>query len=172
MNTDSVRPGKSAKSSDPSNCYPTHSDSGTTCIDTNYLIQQTSPHFDLKIYITKLQTLYAFLYVFYLPAAPSGPPQNFQGRAVSSRSITLTWEPPLFAEQNGVITGYTIHVMLNQTEETFELFSGVQSINADLFRPFRNYIFEIAGQTTVGVGTFSDPITIMTPEDGRNTLAS
>ena len=91
---------------------------------------------------------------------------------MSSRSITLTWEPPLFAEQNGIITGYTIHVMLNQTEETFELFSGVQSITADLFRPFRNYIFEIAGQTTVGVGTFSDPITIMTPEDGRNTLAS
>ena len=89
---------------------------------------------------------------------------------MSSRSITLTWEPPLFEDQNGVITGYTIHVMLNETEESFELFSDLLSLTADVFRPFRNYIFKIAGQTAVGVGSFSDPLTIMTPEDGRNTL--
>ena len=112
------------------------------------------------------------LCVFHLNvyAAPSGPPQNLQGRTVSSRSITLSWEPPLFEDQNGVITGYTINVTLNETEESFELFSNSLNLTADVFRPFRNYIFKIAGQTAVGVGSFSDPITIMTPEDGRNTL--
>ena len=89
---------------------------------------------------------------------------------MSSRSITLSWEPPLFEDQNGVITGYTINVTLNETEESFELFSNSLNLTADVFRPFRNYIFKIAGQTAVGVGSFSDPITIMTPEDGRNTL--
>ena len=103
-------------------------------------------------------------------AAPSGPPQNFQSSEVSSRSITFTWDPPLFEEQNGVITGYIINVTSIETEELFELFSDSESLTADFVRPFSSYIFKIAGQTAVGTGTFSDPITIMTPEDGRNAL--
>ena len=110
------------------------------------------------------------MHVAPIYVVPSGPPRNVQGSALSSHSIFLTWEPPLFEDQNGVITGYTIRVMLNETEESFELLSDSESITADLFRPFSNYIFKIAGQTAVGVGTFSDPITIMTPEDGRRTF--
>ena len=91
---------------------------------------------------------------------------------MSSRSISLTWDPPLFEEQNGVITGYIINVTGIETEESFELFSDLEILTADFARPFSSYMFKIAGQTTVGTGTFSDPITIMTPEDGRNTLAS
>ena len=105
-------------------------------------------------------------------AVPSGPPQNFRSSEVSSRSITLIWNLPLFEEQNGVITGYIINVTGIETAEMFELFSNRESLTADFARPFSSYIFKIAGQTAVGVGTFSDPITIMTPEDGRNTLAS
>ena len=89
---------------------------------------------------------------------------------MSSRSITLIWDPPLFEEQNGVITGYIINVTGIETAEMFELFSNRESLTADFARPFSSYIFKIAGQTTVGVGTFSDPITIMTPEDGRNMI--
>ena len=69
-----------------------------------------------------------------------------------------------------MITGYTIHVTLNETEESFELFSDSDSISADIFKPFSNYIFKIAGQTAVGVGTFSDSITVMTLEDGKRTF--
>lgn len=69
-----------------------------------------------------------------------------------------------------MITGYTIHVTLNETEESFELFSDSDSISADIFKPFSNYIFKIAGQTAVGVGTFSDSITVMTIEDGKRTF--
>lgn len=69
-----------------------------------------------------------------------------------------------------MITGYTIHVTLNETEESFEVFSDSESISADIFKPFSNYIFKIAGQTAVGVGTFSDSITVMTLEDGKRTF--
>ena len=89
---------------------------------------------------------------------------------MSSRSITFTWDAPLFEEQNGVITGYIINVTGIETEELFELFSDSESLTADFVRPFSSYIFKIAGQTAVGTGTFSDPITIMTPEDGRTPL--
>ena len=89
---------------------------------------------------------------------------------MSSRFISLTWDPPLFEEQNGVITGYIINVTELETEESFELFSGSENLTADFVRPFSTYIFKIAGQTAVGTGTFSDPITIMTLEDGRNPL--
>ena len=103
-------------------------------------------------------------------AVPSGPPQNFQSSEVSSRSITFTWDPPLFEDQNGVITGYIINVTEIEMEESFELFSDSESLTADFVRPFSSYLFKIAGQTAVGTGTFSDPITIMTLEDGRNSL--
>ena len=103
-------------------------------------------------------------------AVPSGPPQNFQSSEVSSRSITFTWDPPLLEDQNGVITGYIINVTEIEMEESFELFSDSESLTADFVRPFSSYLFKIAGQTAVGTGTFSDPITIMTLEDGRNSL--
>ena len=89
---------------------------------------------------------------------------------MSSRSITFTWDPPLFEDQNGVITGYIINVTEIEMEESFELFSDSESLTADFVRPFSSYLFKIAGQTAIGTGTFSDPITIMTLEDGRNSL--
>ena len=103
-------------------------------------------------------------------AVPSGPPQNFRSSEVSSRTIALIWDPPLFEEQNGVITGYIINVTGIETEDSFEVFSDSESLTAEFARPFSGYIFKIAGQTTVGVGTFSDPVTVMTPEDGRNMI--
>ena len=103
-----------------------------------------------------------------LCAVPSGPPRNFLGSATSSRSIFLTWSSPLFEDQNGVLVGYTINVTLIEMGEYFELHSDANNLTADSLRPFSMYAFKIAGQTVVGVGTFSDAIAIMTPEDGED----
>lgn len=102
-----------------------------------------------------------------VPIVPSGPPQNFQGSATSSRSVFLTWDSPRFEDQNGVITGYTINITFLETMESFELLSTSNNLTADSLTPFSMYIFKIAGQTVIGVGNFSTAITVMTPEAGK-----
>ena len=106
--------------------------------------------------------------LFY--TVPNSPPQNFQGTAVSSRSISLNWDSPLLEDQNGIIIGYIINVTLVETEENFNLFSNSNNITVGLLRPYSTYRLKIAGQTVVGIGTFSVAITIRTPEDGKSTL--
>ena len=40
--------------------------------------------------------------------SPGAPPINIRVRAISSRSIAVTWDPPKGEQQNGVIRGYYI----------------------------------------------------------------
>ena len=103
-------------------------------------------------------------------SAPSGPPQNIQGSASSSRSVSLAWAPPLLEDQNGIITGYAINVTVMETREYFALFSNTNSLTVGSLRPFSTYLFKIAGETAAGGGTFSAVITVNTPEDGKSTL--
>lgn len=56
------------------------------------------------------------------------------------------------------------------SEGSFELLSDSENISVDLLRPFSTYVFKIAGQTVVGVGTISAAIAVITPEDGENML--
>ena len=88
---------------------------------------------------------------------------------MSSRSISLNWDSPLFENQNGIIIGYIINVTVVETEENFDLFSNSNNLTIGLLRPYSTYRLKIAGQTVVGIGTFSAAITIMTPEDGKST---
>ena len=44
----------------------------------------------------------------YPTPAPSGPPQNLTGEFINSTSLRITWDPPLFNDQNGDIRGYNI----------------------------------------------------------------
>jgi hypothetical protein len=40
--------------------------------------------------------------------SPGGPPNNIKVNALSSRSISVTWDPPNIEQQHGVIRGYYI----------------------------------------------------------------
>lgn len=40
--------------------------------------------------------------------SPGAPPINIKVRAISSRSIAVTWDPPKGEQQNGLIRGYYI----------------------------------------------------------------
>ena len=41
------------------------------------------------------------------PSAPTGPPLNLAVQSVNSTSLTLSWEPPSLAHQNGATLNYT-----------------------------------------------------------------
>ena len=103
----------------------------------------------------------------------------------SSRSLLLTWEPPFLEKQNGLLIQY--HVIVMETKilyldngtvvsqmgmnrnRTYNVSEGRTQL-IDMLHPSYNYTVRIAAATVVGIGPFSDPITVMTLEDGEYLL--
>ncbi|XP_011908633.1 PREDICTED: roundabout homolog 3 isoform X7 [Cercocebus atys] len=99
--------------------------------------------------------------------APSGPPQ---GVAVAlggdgNSSITVTWEPPLPSQQNGVITEYQIWCLGN--ESRFHLnrsaAGGARSAMLRGLVPGLLYRTLVAAATSAGVGVASAPVLVQLP---------
>ena len=101
---------------------------------------------------------------------------------MSSRSIQLSWDAPEIEGQNGILLHYHVIVMETQIlylddgtvtssmgdnfNRTYNVSEGrTQLIN--MLHPSYNYTVRIAAATAVGIGPFSDPITVMTLEDGK-----
>ena len=104
---------------------------------------------------------------------PGEPPLNFVVNITSSISGYLTWSPPNYEEQNGVIIMYVINVTVQETGEHFQLTSNTTSLEVTNLKPYRTYVCIIAAATSVGLGPFSTSVTVKTPEDGKcvyNTL--
>ena len=100
----------------------------------------------------------------------------------TSRSIMLSWDRPSLEQQNGILTIY--HVIIMETQilyldngtvyspmgenfnRTYNVSEGrMQSV--DMLHPSYNYTVMIAAATEPGIGPFSNPITVMTLEDGE-----
>ena len=104
---------------------------------------------------------------FDLHAAPSDPPTNFQVRADSSRSLILSWGPPLPHQQNGIVRMYTVSVALNNSTQITTIPTTANTIRVTaLIRPFRTYICSVVAET-VAVGPPTQNVTIQTPEDSK-----
>ena len=100
---------------------------------------------------------------------------------VSSRSISLSWEPPIL-ENGGSILQYhmiVIETQIHYTNDGVEI-TGMQTylnrtynVSAgraqliDMIHPDYNYTVRIAAATEPGIGLFSDPITVRTEMDGK-----
>jgi len=85
-------------------------------------------------------------------------------------------------EQNGIIISYHVIVMETQIlyldngtvisqmgmnrNRTYNVSEGHTQL-IDMLHPSYNYTVRIAAATVVGIGPFSDPITVMTMEDGE-----
>ena len=88
----------------------------------------------------------------------------------------------MLEEQNGLLVHY--HVIVMETEilyldngtvisqmgmnfnRTYNVSEGRTQL-IDMLHPSYNYTVRIAAATVVGIGPFSDPITVMTLEDGE-----
>ncbi|KAM5312130.1 roundabout homolog 3 [Glossophaga mutica] len=99
--------------------------------------------------------------------APSGPPQ---GVAVAlgdegNSSITVSWEPPLPSQQNGVIREYQIWCLgnesrfhLNRSAEGWARSAVLQGLLPGV--PYRT---QVAAATSAGVGVASAPVSVQLP---------
>ena len=117
--------------------------------------------------------------------APTASPQTISFNQTTSQSFILSWHPPMHLEQNGVLTLY--HVIIMETRilyldnrtvisqigrnfnRTYDA-SGDHMQSIDMLHPSFNYTVRIAAANVVGIGPFSDPITVMTLEDGEYSI--
>ena len=83
---------------------------------------------------------------------------------MTAGSVSLSWNEIECIERNGMITNY----MVEFSEMGGSIIPGVQVVMnerrfiASGFIPFTNYTFRVAGINNIGVGAFSDAITIQT----------
>ncbi len=91
---------------------------------------------------------------------------------VTSRSTVLTWDPPPYEDQNGVIISYVIDVTVIETGETFGIISNDTLLSVTGLRPYRTYICAIAASTSIGLGPYSVSLTVNTLEDGKGFMTT
>ena len=105
--------------------------------------------------------------ITFFIAAPSGFPQDFSASVVTSRSLSLIWNPPPLEDQNGVIIHYRINITVLDSMEMFQLLSDNSSITVNSLIPYTTYMLTIAAETAVCEGPFSGAYTVMTATDGK-----
>ena len=107
-----------------------------------------------------------------LETAPSAPPTNLNTTVLSANIISVTWDPPVPIEQNGIITHYTLSYrgVERDTASRDIILASDQSY-------FTNYILteldehtsyniSVSASTSAGTGP-SSTVVIQTDEDGE-----
>lgn len=99
-------------------------------------------------------------------AVPTAPPANLTVTAVTSRTVNLSWDPPPYAGQNGVIQQYVLTVNRSDTNFFTELTTASTQLTVEHIFPFRVYLFAVAAKT-IQLGPFSDEVSVLLLEDGK-----
>ena len=98
--------------------------------------------------------------------APTSAPANISGLAVDSTRISISWSPPPFENQNGIIRHYAINITELETGITFSRVSITTSISLYNLHPFYRYSVTLTA-VTVGPSPATIAFTVQTKEDGR-----
>lgn len=105
------------------------------------------------------------LFPHFSPAAPTAPPTNLVVTSVTSRTATLSWDPPPHEGQNGIIQQYVLTVNRIDTRYFMELTTTSTQLTVGSLSPYRTYLFSVAAKTT-RLGPFSMEERIQLQEDG------
>ena len=108
-----------------------------------------------------------------ITTVPTAPPENFTLKVLGPRTVLVTWRPPAFEEQNGVIITYSI-VFVEVTSNTTLMYQqegNYTELTVDELHPYYEYNCSMFAATQVGNGPFTDSVTIRTFEDGMNLLS-
>ncbi|KAM8817664.1 roundabout homolog 3 [Rhynchonycteris naso] len=100
--------------------------------------------------------------------APSGPPQGVAvvlGGEGNNSSITVSWEPPLPSQQNGVIKEYQIWCLGNESRFHLNRSAAGWARSAVLhgMLPGLSYRIQVAAATSAGVGVASALVWVQLP---------
>ena len=98
--------------------------------------------------------------------APSAPPTMALTSSITSNGFIISWNPPGYNDQNGVITYYSISLVEVETGSIFQYTSYTTTLTIQSLHPAYIYQYRIAAYT-IGLGPYSDPINITTAEEGK-----
>ena len=101
-------------------------------------------------------------------AAPTAPPENLIATALGSRTLHITWQPPVEEERNGIIRRYVINITELNSGTDFQLENATTEITVQNLHPFYRYSYSVAAET-VALGPFTPGSIIEMPEDGKLT---
>ena len=100
-------------------------------------------------------------------AVPETAPLQFTVQATDSRTLVLSWEPPLPEDRNGIITNYTINITEMETGTQSQLVADNTTITALPLHPHYTYSCTVAAETSVGLGPYTALRAVQMPEDGK-----
>ncbi|XP_065405665.1 receptor-type tyrosine-protein phosphatase delta isoform X22 [Chrysemys picta bellii] len=96
---------------------------------------------------------------------PNGFPQNLHSESSTSTSVQLTWQPPVLAERNGIITKYTLlYRDINVAHHPIELPIVPADITMTLsgLKPDTTYDVKVRAHTSKGPGPYSPSVQFRT----------
>ncbi|XP_064411068.1 receptor-type tyrosine-protein phosphatase delta isoform X4 [Latimeria chalumnae] len=96
---------------------------------------------------------------------PSGFPQNILADSSTSTSVKLTWQPPLLAERNGIITQYTLQYRdIDVPNNPIELLVEPPDTTVTLhnLKPDTTYDIKLRAHTRKGPGPYSPNVQFRT----------
>ena len=101
-------------------------------------------------------------------ADPHTPPLAVQSSGVGKRTATISWQPPIFEDQNGPIKFYQL--IFSQT--SFDVADIIinttnTSYTETNLEEYNEYTFMVAAATRIGLGPFSAPMSLMTLPSGQ-----
>ena len=105
----------------------------------------------------------------FLSADPHAPPQNIQSSVTGSRTVVISWDPPLLEDQNGIITYYLLLIseeQFNVSDRVINTTSDASTYTVTELEEYDNYTCRVAAATRIGPGPYSAPIEFSTPQDG------
>ena len=104
---------------------------------------------------------------------PAAPPMNVQSSDIRERQATISWLPPPFEDQNGIILYYQLVLTQNQFDIPDVIINTTTLTDTvTVLEEYTEYKFMIAAATSIGLGSFSSPMMFMTLPTGTGRIAS
>ena len=99
--------------------------------------------------------------------APSAPPLSPVSSTITSVSFVLSWNPPDYYHQNGIITHYEILITEAETSTVVTYTSFSTSLTVQSVHPAYTYQCTVAAVTVAGTGPFTTFFNVVANEDGK-----
>ncbi len=121
-----------------------------------------------KVHLLAICYLTNYNYILFT-LEPTAAPKNVTGHNSSSTSIFVTWDDVPAADQNGIILTYTItyESLTENHNENVTVNYPARQTNLTGLREYVNYSITVFASTVKGNGPASNPIVVITDQDGK-----
>ena len=108
-------------------------------------------------------------------SAPEGAPLEVTAEPTGPKAVVVGWQAPRTDEQNGRLLSYTLEYSINGSLDAVQEISvpvdssggGNQERVVEGLQPYTTYQFRVRAVNEVGEGPFSNPVVIITLQDGK-----